>query len=155
MSEIISSSPLPAEPPPSAPATAPSQKVFQPLLTACSCIAAALIILAAAEWDYSLALRYQFLRTDCLLAGIAAALGATACLAGAIYYLNRALATHLRWYWKALLATSVRLFMLLQLLTMALALGAAFLLIFDKPLPGTARESMIQRLAPGPTGVWP
>lgn len=102
-------------------------------------ISMALLILSVVLWDFRLGQQYDFLRADCLVAGVAAGVGATACLGGAMHFLDVALAGGVAWYWRILFKLNQRLLMLGQLLAIGIAVGAVGLAIFDKPIPGPDR----------------
>ena len=107
------------------------------LLTSWALTSLGILILAVAAWDYSQAVQYDFLRLQVLIGWMAAGIGATACLGGAMIFVDRAVAERRRaWYARLALAAQQRALMLGQFITMALALLAAYLLIFGYPIPG-------------------
>ena len=98
-----------------------------------------LLILLAAMYTYHAALQDETRRTDCLIAIMVAGAGATACLAGIIYLVDRPLCVDPealpRWYIRLPLGELKRLVMILQLATIGLSLAAAAILIFGFKLP--------------------
>lgn len=111
------------------------------LRAACMCmllIFFAAIILLAAYFAWRTALQVEWLRTECLVAGIVAGFGSTACLAGAMHYLDLPLMGYVpSWYIRWPLMLNKRILFAAQLATTALALASAGILIFGFKIPGT------------------
>jgi hypothetical protein len=87
-------------------------------------------------WAYRMALVMPAFKTDACVAAIAAGLGATVCLAGALVFLDRRLSggAMLAWYSRAALEAERRVIAVLQLGTMGLALAAGAAIAFGLPL---------------------
>ena len=122
--------------PPPLPATSAVISRGTSLLNVWTLIALAALLAAAMQWDYILSCRYDFLRIDCIAAGIAGGIGAAACLGGAMHF--TALAPPGTWWlWKLLLLVQKRLLMIAQLLVMAVCVFAAGLIVFHMDIPGS------------------
>ena len=108
------------------------------LLNCWMMISFAAAIGGAAFLDYRIVQEFAFLRTACLVAGIAAGVGATFCLGGAMHYVDEILATPAKpaWYWRWLLVTQRRLLMFGQLAATALVLWIVATFIFNLKIPG-------------------
>jgi hypothetical protein len=97
----------------------------------------AALILLAAYYAWQTALHVDWLRTECLVACLVAGIGSTACLAGAMHFLDLPLqGGKVRWYLRLRLLLNKRLLFAAELATTALALAAAFILIFNLKIPG-------------------
>lgn len=111
------------------------------LLKSWMLIALALLILAVAFWDYELVVWNGFLREECLIAWMVGGVGATVCLAGAMYYMDEeswpaGASGEVAWYWRWVLRMKRRALSVMQLGTMGLALGAVALMVFGLEIPG-------------------
>jgi hypothetical protein len=94
------------------------------------------LVLLAAAYAYDLVKQYDFLRTDCMIALIVTGIAATACLSGILHLLNRILDARPRpWYFRWLFFHLKQLLLVAQLLTTALALTAAGILLFNFKIP--------------------
>jgi len=121
--------------PPTTPATA-KRTTF--LLHASLTFSLGLAILTAIAHDYRLVQRYDFLRTDCLLAGIIAGCATAFCFGGTLHYVHAFLTTAglpVAWYVKLLCFLLNRLLLLLQLAAMAVVVLALGALLFGWEIP--------------------
>lgn len=105
------------------------------LLGQCFTLLAAAIVIPV-YWSYRMRTLAGF-KPDFCVAAIVAGIGATACLAGAMVYLNKPLedGTPLSHPLRVALKTERRLLAVLQLASTALALGPAAALVFGLPIP--------------------
>lgn len=120
-----------------APLSAPSPLLLRNLLWAHAMLLAAALIIGAAygSW-YSLRGQPKQV-TKVGITAIIAGLGATIALAGAMHFLDVPLAAAQgpRWYWRIALKLYKRGILLAQLAATAIAIGAAFVLIFGFKMP--------------------
>jgi hypothetical protein len=96
-----------------------------------------IFFLSPVYWAYKMAIATPSFKTDACVAVIVAGVGATACLVGAMVFLDRRLeggAAH-AWYIRVGLEIEKRIIVLLQLATMSLALAAGAVLVLGLPLP--------------------
>lgn len=109
---------------------------FRAALMCILMILCAAIILLAAFYAWRTALKVESLRIECLIAGIVAGIGSTACLAGAMHYLDFPLMGYLPpWWVRWTLKLNKRILLVAQLATTALALASAGMLIFGFKIP--------------------
>ncbi len=98
----------------------------------------AILLGVAVQWDYILARYCESVdadRLNSLVGGIIAALDAAACIGGAMHFLDRRIATGISWPARWLLLLQKRIYMFAQLAAAGLAVYAASLMIFHKPVP--------------------
>jgi len=94
-------------------------------------------LLGALAWAYAVMRVDSIARADCLIAVIVAAIGAVVCLAGAMHYLDEPMMGAVPpWPVRWALKVNKRIIMLAQLAVMALAIAAAYALIFGFKVPG-------------------
>lgn len=97
-------------------------------------IAALLVLSDYYLWQY--AKGHPTLHEVCLWIAIPLALAATACLAGVMHFLETPLQRHtLPWYIRVPLKINKRVILVAQLLTTAVAIAAAVILLFGFKLP--------------------
>jgi len=147
-----------AEPQAVAPNPGAAKSRVDELLHCSLLVGLGLLTLGVAGYDFHLLKDYPFLRTQVLVAEIAAGAGAAASFGGAMHFADRLSATRdaagqrLKWYWRWALGIGTRLMMLAQIAATGLiVLGAAsFLFQVDKKLmppeddgPGPQKPSII------------
>ena len=121
---------------PTAPAAEHPVSSGDSLLHVWTLMALAALLAAAVQWDYILSCHFDFLRIDCIAAGIAGGIGMAICIGGAMHFLDRAI-PGAWWLWKFLLLVQKRLLMIAQLVVMGLCVYAAGLIAFHKDVPGS------------------
>ncbi len=105
------------------------------------------VVLLGAYYDWRMVMEVSWLRTECLVGGIVAGVGATSCLAGAMHYLELPLMGCVAgpWYVRWPLKINKRILLVGQLATTGLAIASAGILIFGFSIPGSARHAPIMK----------
>jgi len=109
-----------------------------------------LLLLVVCYWNFRAVHEYEFLRTNVLVAEIAAGVGAAACFGGSIHFINVALTAPLRWFARLPLFIEIRAILLLQLVAAGIVVGSFGLMIFQARIPGPDYSYLYRDYIPPP-----